>query len=112
MSKYKYGIKINKKVFAKNMTLQQCMKLSVKLGKKGINHTEYGYEEKSVSKYIIKNCPCRMELHENDCFGHTGYNNCCACTDCVMKQIVELCRKAPILDADWILNKLDIQEVE
>ena len=29
---------------------------------------------------------------ENDCFGHTGYNNCCACTDCVMKQIVELCR--------------------
>ena len=44
------------------------------------------------NKYIIKNCPCRMELHENDCFGHTGYNNCCACTDCVLKQIVELCK--------------------
>ena len=46
MSKYKYGIKINGKVFAKNMTLQQCMQLSVKLGNKGINHSEYRYEDK------------------------------------------------------------------
>ncbi len=44
--KYKYGIKINGKVFAKNMTLGQCMKLSVKLGNKGISHSEYRYEDK------------------------------------------------------------------
>jgi hypothetical protein len=75
-------------------------------------------------KYIIKNCPCRMELHENDCFGHTGYNNCCACTDCVMKQIVELCkhyrkhsdcgRDCPSFGRflDKLLALLDIQEIE
>ena len=77
-------------------------------------------------KYIIKNCPCRMELHENDCFGHTGYYNCCACTDCVMKQIVELCKEeSSIIQhkqkvkvkglnklADRIFELLDIQEVE
>lgn len=83
-------------------------------------------------KYIIRNCPCRMELHENDCFGHTGYNNCCACTDCVLKQVVELakghtelcknceqqikeCDCSDICNAyrlDKILKLLDIQEVE
>lgn len=75
-------------------------------------------------KYIIRNCPCRMELHENDCFGHTGYNNCCACTDCVMKQIVELCkhyrkhsdcgRDCPSFGRflDKLLALLDIQEIE
>lgn len=72
-------------------------------------------------KYIIKNCPCRMELHENDCFGHTGYNNCCACTDCPLKQIVEKCKLfqnnylvndgVQLLTTN-ILNSLDIQEVE
>ena len=83
-----------------------------------------------MSKYIIKNCPCRMELHENDCFGHTGYNNCCACTDCVLKQIVELCKHIKSINktnsyvgeyieftqhsplANEILELLDIQEIE
>lgn len=85
-----------------------------------------------MTNYIIKNCPCRMELHEDDCFGHTGYNNCCACTDCVLKQIVELCKChtelcknceqqikecdcSDICNAyrlDKILQLLDIQEVE
>lgn len=81
-------------------------------------------------KYIIKNCPCRMELHENDCFGHTGYYNCCACTDCVMKQIVEKCKHIKSINktnsyvgeyieftqrsplAEEILDLLDIQEIE
>jgi len=77
-----------------------------------------------MSKYVIRNCPCRMELHKDDCFGHTGYNNCCACTSCVMKQIVELCkgsirenehdiyRAGRMSLAVNILGKLDIQEVE
>lgn len=72
-------------------------------------------------KYIIKNCPCRMELHENDCFGHTGYNNCCACPDCLLKQIVELCEQYKkdysTTNGVWLLaaniaNLLDIQEVK
>ena len=57
MSKYKYGIKINGKVFAKNMTLQQCMKLSVKLGNKGINHSEYRYEDKNHEQIHYKELP-------------------------------------------------------
>ncbi len=58
--------------------------------------------------YIGKNCPALQQTY----YCNTHYSKCQDCTDCVMKQIVELCRKAPILDADWILNKLDIQECE
>lgn len=45
MSEYKWGIKIRGKIFAKNMTLKQCMILSAKLGNKGITHSEYRYKE-------------------------------------------------------------------
>lgn len=38
--KQKYSIEIKNKIFATNLTLKQCMKLSVYLGKKGINHSE------------------------------------------------------------------------
>ena len=62
-----------------------------------------------MSKYIIKNCPCRMELHENDCFGHTGYYNCCACTDCLLKRIV---KQAGYCLCPEILELLDIEECE
>jgi len=63
-----------------------------------------------INKYIIKNCSC---YDYGFCTSKTIYvAGCSQCTDCLLKQIVELCRKAPILDADWILNKLDIQEVE
>ena len=84
-----------------------------------------------MSKYIIKNCPCRMDLHEDDCFGHTGYYNCCACTDCVMKQVIDKCKETIKIynneefyedDADIfmgesnmasvILDMFNIQEVE
>ena len=44
MTEDKWGIKIKGKIFAKNMTLQQCMVLSAKLGAKGISHSEYRYE--------------------------------------------------------------------
>lgn len=59
-----------------------------------------------------------MELHENDCFGYTGYNNCCACTDCLLKQIVEKCRERYVgfleesFIKDEILNLLQIEEIE
>lgn len=36
----KYSIVVKNKIFATNLTLKQCMKLSVYLGRKGINHSE------------------------------------------------------------------------
>lgn len=44
-----------------------------------------------MSKYIIKNCPNYFKTHSDSyCDLDTG---CCQdCTDCVMKQIVELCK--------------------
>ena len=44
MNEERWGIKIRGKIFAKNMTLQQCMVLSAKLGVRGISHSEYRYE--------------------------------------------------------------------
>lgn len=38
--KQKYSIVVKNKIFATNLTLKQCMKLSVYLGRKGINHSE------------------------------------------------------------------------
>ena len=61
------------------------------------------------NRYVILNCPTLMG--NRICYSKE-IRQCADCTDCVMKQIVESCRKAPILDADWILNKIDIQEVE
>ena len=85
-----------------------------------------------MSKYIIKNCPaifysgitpepkCLQKWEQFD-------ETCQGCTDCVMKQIVELCKDAKTececydthllclgekIFAEKILNLLDIQEVE
>lgn len=75
----------------------------------------------SEKKMIIRNCP--MYFHSN-CYGHTGNCDCQDCTDCVMKQIVELCkgsirenehdiyRAGRMSLAINILGLLDIQEVE
>ena len=38
--KQKYSIVVKNKIFATNLTLEQCMKLSAYLGRKGINHSE------------------------------------------------------------------------
>ena len=44
-------------------------------------------------KYIILNCP--MYFH-NNCYGHTGNCECQDCTNCVLKQIIELCKKVKL----------------
>ena len=47
-----------------------------------------------MSKYIIKNCPCYVQ-YENSlhlCCDGQGDGECQDCTDCAMKQIVELCK--------------------
>lgn len=77
-----------------------------------------------MSKYIIKNCE---EIHSSDNVCWSKNVRCQDCTDCVMKQIVELCKSVKKeyskhkLDAliagkfniaGKILLLLDIQEVE
>jgi len=71
-----------------------------------------------MNKYIIKNCPAYCYLgeechNEEDRYG----SSCCEVTDCVVKQIVELCsfnytKGNTNLLAKEILKLLDIQEVE
>ena len=76
-----------------------------------------------MSKYIIKNCPC---YYLETCGAKDVEEQYCAdCTDCVLKQVVELCketcRKRCTNDClgtkkhcgyGQILKLLDIQEVE
>lgn len=96
----------------------------------------------SKHKHIIKNCPCFVEgiaIKGNEQKTQTCNNHkvreltlCQDCTDCVLKQIVELCNKIIFLNggtdftdvdmykhaigenfvAKKILQLLDIQEVE
>lgn len=71
-----------------------------------------------MSKYIIKNC---QMYFAGNCYGHTGNCDCQDCTDCVLKQIVELCEQYKkdfsTTNGVWLLannitNLLNIQEVE
>jgi len=81
-----------------------------------------------MSKYIIRNCPCFVEgiaIKGNEQKTQTCNNHkvreltyCQDCTDCKLKQIVELCkgeqqsRVATNILSNKILKLLDIQEVE
>ena len=75
------------------------------------------------NKYVIRNCPAlyHIEGMTNECLD-TDYQ-CQDCTDCVMKNIVELCGKYQVIDAGYqkvainylaseILKLLDIEECE
>ena len=88
----------------------------------------------SDKKIIIRNCPCFNEGHPmlayyGECLSLTDDTEVCKdCTDCVMKQIVELCKEVNTKFYDsvhqrylspskakfarQILELLDIQEVE
>ena len=84
-------------------------------------------------KYIIRNCPaydydeefdyhiCKQPLVPYEC----SVDDCQDCTDCVMKQVVELCkenlnsletyvdiRSLECVTLQNILKLLDVQEVE
>lgn len=80
-----------------------------------------------MSKYIIKNCPAYSKDALDFCFAKNATQAICYnCTDCVMKQIVELCEEeSSVIQhkqrikvkglnklADKIFGLLDIQEVE
>ena len=66
-------------------------------------------------KYIIRNCPA-ISFTIGCLNEEVEVWDCRDCTDCVMKQIVELCNlnytKYTNLIAKEILKRLDIQEVE
>lgn len=74
-----------------------------------------------MNRYIIKNCE---QIHSSDNFCWSKNIPCQDCTDCVMKQIVELCkenlnsletyvdvRSLECVTLQNILKLLDIQEV-
>lgn len=46
-----------------------------------------------MDKYIIKNCPCYNKDYSCQSKDNITGKYCQDCTDCVMKQIVELCKK-------------------
>lgn len=76
-----------------------------------------------LNKYIIKNCE---QIHSSDNFCWSKNIPCQDCTDCVMKQIVEKCKKTLSINkgsenefvlgkmtfAEFILKDIDIQEGE
>ena len=45
-----------------------------------------------MSKYIVKNCPARCNGMFKDCIG-TSHKECENCTDCLIKQVIEKCKK-------------------
>ena len=81
-------------------------------------------------KYVIRNCPALYQINgmTNECLG-TDYQ-CQDCTDCVLKQIVEMCNNTASICKECnsydcrscgnytnsldkkILQKLDIEECE
>ena len=82
-----------------------------------------------MSKYVIKNCPA-YKIEPDLCVERNLKNGewvkCQDCTDCLLKQIVEKCKRKsmPIYENEYflitqeyplakeILELLDIQEVE
>lgn len=71
-------------------------------------------------KMIIRNCPAIYEYGKGLCCNDLKFDEhtlCQDCTDCSLKQIVELCTDAKkygesFIRIDDILDVLDIQEVE
>lgn len=72
-----------------------------------------------MSKYIIKNCECKVKGKTTLCVRDIPYKKCENITDCIMKQIVEKCKdkmdtefNSGSMFAEEILNLLQIEEVE
>ena len=77
-----------------------------------------------MSKYVIKNCECKVKGKTTLCIRDIPYKKCENITDCKLKQIVELCREElnsletyvdvrslECITLQNILKLLDIQEV-
>jgi len=80
-----------------------------------------------MKKYIVKNCPAIYDYGKGKCCNDLKFDEhtlCQNCTDCLIKQIVELCGKYhkieigknnPMVAINYlssdILNLLEIEEV-
>lgn len=78
-----------------------------------------------MSKYIIKNCPCfEDEGTFYNCVNKRIEGDCQDCTDCVLKRIIDLCKRTCRMRCTndclgtkkhcgygQILKLLDIQEI-
>lgn len=78
-----------------------------------------------MSRYVIENCPCYNKDYSCQSKANITGKYCKDCTDCVLKQIVELCKRTCEMRCTnyclgakkyygygQILKLLDIQEVE
>jgi hypothetical protein len=105
------------------------------MGKINSRRKETSERNFGMSKYVIKNCPSCYYIYcdkEYECnWRGSGITKPCQdCTDCLLKQIVELCKEQKVINcnidgkeqvlkayyhthlSDKILELLDIQEVE
>ena len=81
--------------------------------------------QENANKYVVKNCPCYVYYEDKLrlCCDGQGDGECQDCTDCVIKQIVELCkhykkhsdcgRDCPSFGSflNKLLNKLDVDDI-
>lgn len=51
--------------------------------------------QENANKYIVKNCPCYVNYEDklHLCCDGQGEGECQDCTDCVIKQVIEKCKK-------------------
>ena len=73
-----------------------------------------------MKKYVVKNCPA----YKGYCTNEFRYGQCLEISDCLIKQIIEICKEAVNNDDPYqrmyagkmycepILELLDIQEVD
>lgn len=70
-----------------------------------------------MKKMIITNCPAltdQGECYQGSVFMGTAFKECQERTDCVLKRIVELCRKQACLGIDcaWCSDKCNLELVK
>lgn len=79
--------------------------------------------QENANKYIVKNCPALQQTYYCD----THHSKCQDCTDCVIKQVIEKCKKTLDLmnsasgnnayaggrctEAEQILQLFDMEEI-
>ena len=94
----------------------------IRIGGKGMTR-EHDRIQENANKYIVKNCPCYMNQPEADCWADQ-LSWCENCTDCVIKQVIEVCKKETVINYpkkekefitvngyQAILNMFNIEEI-
>lgn len=74
--------------------------------------------------YIVRNCPCNVTTEDMCDWENTNETYCQDCTDCVIKQVIKVCKKEAVINYpkkekefitvngyQAILNMFDIEEI-